>query len=440
LLCLQLSAQDEITVSNVTEWNAAFSKVQEKSLIITLLNDINLSSSEYTHYSDNNTMTVKCNGHTITVGGDFTWIGHETLTIDGDAIITETLKMKESSLNVNGNLTTKNLVITSGEQTTINVGPNGLLRVIEKITAPDAPNINVSKGGAIDVLGDADFHRVKLNLEEGGIMAVAGDLSVEQGYSVINGQLAVGGNMNIYWNNNNPNEENIVGNGTITVYSDYYCHYNNETNGSPCMQQLASYNHFNANNIKKVSGSYVNPLPIVLSKLTAKSNPNSTTIYWTTESETNNDYFTIYRSDDGETYEPIGTINGAGDSEQTINYSFTDYYPTENVQYYKLKQTDYDGKSETSKAIAVKRNAKAEACDVKVFPNPYQNNGMTIDLGSIASDIHIVIMTLNGSIAEKFEIAETTKIVRINPQLAAGAYVINIIADGITYCDKFIVK
>jgi hypothetical protein len=62
---------------------------------------------------------------------------------------------------------------------------------------------------------------------------------------------------------------------------------------------------------------------------------------WTTASETNNDYFTIYESFDGIDFTPIFFINGAGDSRETLTY-FHPFTPKNNA-IYRLSQTDFDG-------------------------------------------------------------------------------------------------
>ena len=54
-----------------------------------------------------------------------------------------------------------------------------------------------------------------------------------------------------------------------------------------------------------------------------KSNYNSN-ISFSTASETNNDYFTIERSGDGRSFESIGEIKGAGNSNQELSYEFVD--------------------------------------------------------------------------------------------------------------------
>lgn len=80
---------------------------------------------------------------------------------------------------------------------------------------------------------------------------------------------------------------------------------------------------------------------------------NEVVLKWATKSERNNDYFSIERSEDGKIFETIKQINGAGNSNKKLYYDFTDYYPARGTNYYRLKQTDYDGKFEYSKVIII---------------------------------------------------------------------------------------
>jgi hypothetical protein len=74
---------------------------------------------------------------------------------------------------------------------------------------------------------------------------------------------------------------------------------------------------------------------------------------WATGSEINNDFFTIERSLDVEHAEIIGYLDGAGNSTQTLWYSFVDQNPLPGISYYRLKQTDFDGKFEYFDWVAV---------------------------------------------------------------------------------------
>ena len=112
-------------------------------------------------------------------------------------------------------------------------------------------------------------------------------------------------------------------------------------------------------------------LPIDLISFDAKYNNHQTIINWTTATEINNQYFEIQRSTDNENFETIATINGAGNSNQIIDYTYTDYYSSKTAVYYKLKQVDFDGKFEFSNTISV---SKLHSNNTKIFPNPVSSD------------------------------------------------------------------
>lgn len=93
---------------------------------------------------------------------------------------------------------------------------------------------------------------------------------------------------------------------------------------------------------------------------------------WSTATETNNDYFLIERSSDLKYFETIGKVNGAGNSYTKKEYSVTDEQPLKGLNYYRLKQTDKDGKFEYSeiKSVGFLRNLMG----VSVSPVPSQKD------------------------------------------------------------------
>lgn len=95
-------------------------------------------------------------------------------------------------------------------------------------------------------------------------------------------------------------------------------------------------------------------LPIILLEFKGYNvDEHNNYLYWTTTSEINNDYFTIERSIDAINFEPIETIGGAGNSNIETNYYFVDDSYWSNINYYRLKQTDYNGEFTYSKNIVV---------------------------------------------------------------------------------------
>src|SRR5690606_38659659 len=101
-------------------------------------------------------------------------------------------------------------------------------------------------------------------------------------------------------------------------------------------------------------GSSNNVLPIQLLSFTAKPIDNKEVLtQWTTATETNNDFFTVERSVDALNFKEIGTVNGAGNSNNAIKYRFSDKNPFAGTSYYRLKQTDFDGKFSYSEIESV---------------------------------------------------------------------------------------
>jgi hypothetical protein len=71
-------------------------------------------------------------------------------------------------------------------------------------------------------------------------------------------------------------------------------------------------------------------------------------VQWQTAQEQNSKDFTIQRSSDGVKYTGIGSVPAAGNSNAILNYSFVDPSPVVGKNYYRLLQSDLDGKSSYS--------------------------------------------------------------------------------------------
>ena len=95
-------------------------------------------------------------------------------------------------------------------------------------------------------------------------------------------------------------------------------------------------------------------LPIELVSFTGnKKTCNQNVLHWMTASETNNDRFEVERSSDAISFVKIGELKSIGNSQQTRYYDYYDTKPSASVNYYRLKQVDYNGKSEYSSIISV---------------------------------------------------------------------------------------
>lgn len=94
-------------------------------------------------------------------------------------------------------------------------------------------------------------------------------------------------------------------------------------------------------------------LPVELTDFQAKFINNSSSLSWTTSSESNGDYFEILKSEDGINKTSIGRVKAMGNSTSKKSYQFVDKENTNKITYYQLKQVDLDGKIAYSKMITV---------------------------------------------------------------------------------------
>ena len=107
----------------------------------------------------------------------------------------------------------------------------------------------------------------------------------------------------------------------------------------------------------------VSSLPIELLYFSGVVCETGNRLYWSTASESNNDYFNIEKTKDGNIWKSIEIIDGAGNSSNQLYYSFVDEDVESIINYYRLKQTDYDGKFKYSDIISIDNTNKSKDID-----------------------------------------------------------------------------
>ena len=108
-------------------------------------------------------------------------------------------------------------------------------------------------------------------------------------------------------------------------------------------------------------------LPIELLYFNIDEHEGYNHLTWSTASEYNNDYFDIEKTQDGVIYHNITTINGVGNSNNQSYYEYDDYDMDRNVNYYRLKQTDFDGVFKYSVILSVDNSSKKIKIVVRVI-------------------------------------------------------------------------
>jgi len=136
------------------------------------------------------------------------------------------------------------------------------------------------------------------------------------------------------------------------------------------------------------TGNGSGPLPVTLTDFTAELEDGDVYVSWTVASQTNNDYFDVQRSVDGDDWENIATIEGAGTINQTIDYSHIDREPLVGISYYRLKQTDFDGNFEIFDPVAI--TYEVEIVGLLISPNPVKEAiNISID-GAVYNDLNVI--------------------------------------------------
>ncbi|WP_197492240.1 putative type IX secretion system sortase PorU2 [Arachidicoccus ginsenosidimutans] len=178
--------------------------------------------------------------------------------------------------------------------------------------------------------------------------------------------------------------------------------------------------------------------PITLLNAKAIVQGSRVLITWQTATETNNYQYIIERSNSGVNFSAIGAVAGAGNSTSLLNYSFVDSIPKTGINYYRIRQVDFDNRYTLSKILSATVGSSASK-DILVYPNPV-NNKINIQfptLGVVNVSIYSTdgksIVNVSGTIPQINEIINQ----RIG-NITEGIYFIQL-TDGISkYQTKFI--
>ena len=122
-------------------------------------------------------------------------------------------------------------------------------------------------------------------------------------------------------------------------------------------------------------------LPVELLGFSGEARLGEVDLFWKTGSEQLNMGWEVEHSIDGQAWNSVGFVAGAGNSTVPHHYKFVHHSPSPNHNYYRLRQIDWDGNSEFSPVISVDGPALDRSESIKVYPNPAQPTGtLTINV------------------------------------------------------------
>ena len=169
-------------------------------------------------------------------------------------------------------------------------------------------------------------------------------------------------------------------------------------------------------------------LPVVLSSFEGQLQEEAILLSWRTETEVNNDFFSLERSFDGETFREIAKISANKLAAAPNDYSYLDVSPFDGKNYYRLKQIDFDEKFSYSNIIVL--DVRKEQTVAQIVPNPVQNKELglwyqTLDAGKL----QIEIIDVTGKIVASYNLTTEkgpNQFTINTAQLNAGVYFLRV--------------
>jgi hypothetical protein len=171
------------------------------------------------------------------------------------------------------------------------------------------------------------------------------------------------------------------------------------------------------------------PVPVTLTSFTAKRKDNSVKLDWQTSSEFNNSGFQIERKLEGEegfqTIAFVPSLKKDGNSNDVLNYSYSDMNISGDASQYQLKQIDFDGKYKYSDVLVVKGTSASGR--ILIYPNPATQGTVNVIFDSFNKK-SIQLTDINGRMQRKWE-GYTSGQLQLK-QLHPGIYLLNVTDQG----------
>ena len=321
--------------------------------------------------------------------------------------------------NTHGNFGQANIngyvAINSGGLNVASASP--LIRVIDtlfikgNVTLASSASMSVESGGLLVIDGDLEVNG-SFDMDNTGTVVVTGDLDVLNGNMTNSSKVYTFGNTN------------VTGGGDINGCDGYSaCDF---TSSISSQSDLANENE-NLYNFVSSGGT----LPIVLKSFNGELRFEEVALNWVTAKEENFSHFEVERSTEQKKFDPIGFVQGLGESLSDVAYDFTDNNPPFGKIYYRLKSVDIDGSFEYSPIIQVINGFEGK---VNLSPNPANSiSNIRINLPSSFNDkVDLVsIYDLNGTLITQLMNVDASSGLQFDEPVKAGMYIIKVQHNGV---------
>ncbi len=151
---------------------------------------------------------------------------------------------------------------------------------------------------------------------------------------------------------------------------------------------------------------------------------------WKTSQEKNSKSFEIERSNDALNYRIIGTFDALGNSKVGKTYQFLDINPIEGINYYRLKQTDFDNTVNYLRPISV--IFAREERDLVLYPNP-SNKTITLPLSFVQGSKILKIYDSRGILVKNILVLDESNLTISVEDLPLGTYLIESVSENLNF-------
>jgi len=170
-------------------------------------------------------------------------------------------------------------------------------------------------------------------------------------------------------------------------------------------------------------------LPIKGLSINVEQKNSAAVINFSTETEENTKTFETEKSFDGITWNIIQSQPAAGNSSVKRSYTTTDANPSAKTVYYRIKETDYDGRFTWSPVITFSMDEPVQTT-ATAYPNPFTSS-LSLQYKSSQNDVAVLrLVDQAGRTVENkaWTLRKGTNIIQLDnvQKLATGFYVIEL--------------
>jgi hypothetical protein len=176
-------------------------------------------------------------------------------------------------------------------------------------------------------------------------------------------------------------------------------------------------------------------VPVTLLSFTAALHNHEVLLNWQTTAEYNNRYFDVERSNDGVRFIAIGRVAGNSTTSLPHSYSLTDPHPVTGMNYYRLKQVDFDGRSIYSRIAPIQITGN----DAVTAYYTAAANRIQILFGKKQAAAEIKLYAANGQLIKSAVAENASNYALPLPALPKGVYMLQVGNEGLHYSQKIFI-